>query len=196
MYVIYIYICIYIYIYTHIRVYMHMYIFLCLMRSDPWSIWAEPGQKEGIEPKEISGSGHAEPLGAASRLRPRAQTPHSDDNNNSTTTNNSNITYSPYSTLLWNRFAALPTLITANLILRILRPRIFESKFRNHRAKKLDGAPRTVLAIFYIHTTILITWLITYSPYSTLLWNRFGAVLGSFYRLRREVLISQNWLKG
>ena len=27
-------------------------------------------------------------------------------------------------------------------ILRILRPRIFESKFRNHCAKKLDGALR------------------------------------------------------
>ena len=27
-------------------------------------------------------------------------------------------------------------------ILRIVRPRIFESKFRNYRAKKLDGALR------------------------------------------------------
>ena len=31
---------------------------------------------------------------------------------------------------------------TANFILRIVRPIIFESKFRNHRAKKLDGALR------------------------------------------------------
>ena len=29
------------------------------------------------------------------------------------------------------------------LILTIVRPRIFESKFRNHCAKKLDGALRT-----------------------------------------------------
>ena len=35
-----------------------------------------------------------------------------------------------------------------------------------------------------------------YLPYSTPLWNRFGAVLGCFCRLRREILISQNWLKG
>ena len=35
-----------------------------------------------------------------------------------------------------------------------------------------------------------------YLPYSTPLWNRFGAVLGWFCRLRRETSISQNWLKG
>ena len=31
-------------------------------------------------------------------------------------------------------------------ILRIVRPRIFESKFRNHCAKKLDGALRKSLS--------------------------------------------------
>ena len=36
----------------------------------------------------------------------------------------------------------------------------------------------------------------SYSPYSTPLWNRFGAVLGWFYRLGTETSISQNWLKG
>ena len=38
--------------------------------------------------------------------------------------------------------------------------------------------------------------LLTYSPYSSPLWNRSGAVLGWFYRLGRETSISQNWLKG
>ena len=35
-----------------------------------------------------------------------------------------------------------------------------------------------------------------YLPYSTPLWNRFGAVFGCVCRLRREIFISQNWLKG
>ena len=35
-----------------------------------------------------------------------------------------------------------------------------------------------------------------YLPYSTPLRNRCWAVLGWFYRLRREIPISQNWLKG
>ena len=35
-----------------------------------------------------------------------------------------------------------------------------------------------------------------YLQYYTPLWNRFGAVLGWFYRLGRETSISQNWLKG
>ena len=35
-----------------------------------------------------------------------------------------------------------------------------------------------------------------YLPYSTPLWNRFGAVFGCVCRLRREMFISQNWLKG
>ena len=34
-----------------------------------------------------------------------------------------------------------------------------------------------------------------YLPYSTPLWNRFGAVFGCFCRLRREIPISQNRLK-
>ena len=37
---------------------------------------------------------------------------------------------------------------------------------------------------------------VSYSPYSTPLWNRFEAVLGCSYRLGRETSISQNWLKG
>ena len=36
----------------------------------------------------------------------------------------------------------------------------------------------------------------SYLPYSTPLWNIFGAVFGCFRRLRREIFISQNWLKG
>ena len=35
-----------------------------------------------------------------------------------------------------------------------------------------------------------------YLPYSTPLWNIFGAVFGCFCRLGRELSISQNWLKG
>ena len=38
--------------------------------------------------------------------------------------------------------------------------------------------------------------LCTHWPYSTPLRNRFGAVLGRFCRLRGEMPISQNWLKG
>ena len=40
------------------------------------------------------------------------------------------------------------------------------------------------------------TQLPTYSPYSTPLWNRFGAVFGCVCRLRREIFISQNRPKG
>ena len=35
------------------------------------------------------------------------------------------------------------------VILRIVRPRIFESKFRNHCAKKLDGALRKPTSFVY-----------------------------------------------
>ena len=35
-----------------------------------------------------------------------------------------------------------------------------------------------------------------YLPYSTPLWNRFGAVLGCVCRLRRAIFVSQNWPKG
>ena len=46
------------------------------------------------------------------------------------------------------------------------------------------------------HARLVRVNLYSYSPYSTTLWNRFGAVLGWFYRLGRETSISQNWQKG
>ena len=51
----------------------------------------------------------------------------------------------------------------------------------------------------YMHTLVafrLIVSAASYLPYSTPLRNRLGAAFGYVCRLRREILISQNWLKG
>ena len=61
------------------------------------------------------------------------------------------------------------------------------SVFRGH-----PWRPRSCDIVARMHVCLRCAHL----PYSTPLWNRFGAVIGCFCRLREERFTSQNWLKG
>ena len=138
---IYIYMCIYIYIYTHVC--MCIYIYICIMLVLPRV--SLPG---GIFVSQTPGEAPWHSLTAdtpdvTANLRSKILDVRGFDSSiilslrGGTLMFTGNFPEGSSQAILAGIILVLP-----NFTLRIVRPRIFESKFRNHCAKKLDGALR------------------------------------------------------